>query len=92
MDSVSKKIFEKVVCEWSETGNCINVKCNNNIFLLNVTSAIVWKMIDGERTTEEIINGMYDIYSENNSREHLEEICVDAISSMLQKNIIREIM
>lgn len=92
MNNITSKVFEKKACEWTDLGECVNIKTSSDTFLLNLTSAIVWKMIDGERTGEEIIDCMYDMYSEFNPREYISELYTECISNMLQKCIIREIV
>lgn len=92
MESIIDKVYQREYSNWIEHENSISVKQNDNTFLLNITTAIVWKMIDGERTGREIIERMYELYSDHNSKEYLTDLYLEAVTGMLQKKIIKEVI
>ncbi|MCR5082419.1 MAG: PqqD family peptide modification chaperone [Parasporobacterium sp.] len=91
MEMVLNKTFDKAYSDWRDIGDCVRISTTKGDYLLNMTSSIVWKMLDGVRNGESIIDSLYEMYSDNNPKDYLEELYMESISTMIKKGIIKEI-
>lgn len=89
MDTLGlKKIPEKSTTLWKMIEDNAVIKYNANQYILNDSAAIVWNMIDGVISIEEIVNNMLLEYGESNSREAIIEVVKDTLNSLSENGFM----
>lgn len=89
-DAVSKKVFQHSTESWSEENGCIIVNQNGNSILLNITTSIVWRLIDGISSTDKILKFLVDTYGEHNEESYLIELLTESIDILTNMGVIKE--
>ena len=73
---------------WKVTDGYVVVDSSKGHFILNNSSSLVWRCIDGCKTISDIINEIYEEHSRENTLTYVEEIVCEAISEYLDKDLI----
>lgn len=73
---------------WKVTDGYVVVDSPKGHFILNDSSSLIWKCIDGCKTISDIIKEIYEKYSEENTLSQVEEIVCEAIRSYVDKDLI----
>lgn len=77
----------KTIC-WKVTDGYVVVETSKGQFILNDTSSVIWRCIDGCKTISDIIKEIYEKYSETNTLQYIEEIVCEAINSYIDKGLV----
>ncbi|TGY89438.1 PqqD family protein [Petralouisia muris] len=77
----------KTIC-WKITDGYVIVDSARGHFILNDTSSIVWKCIDGRKTVADIIREIHVKHSEENTLAQIEEIVCEAITSYMENDLV----
>lgn len=83
-----QKIPESKTLNWKVSDKYVQIDVVQSKLLLNETSSIIWKKIDGHTSVGEIIEKLYEEYKENNPKSHIEEIVQEALQEFLNNDLI----
>ncbi|PXV93716.1 coenzyme PQQ synthesis protein D (PqqD) [Lachnotalea glycerini] len=65
---------------WKVSDGYVVIDSYKGQLMLNETSSLIWKEIDGNKTIAKIIEELYEKYKDNNNKDYIEEIVYDAIN------------
>lgn len=82
------KIVKTYNTQWSLEDNLVVVKNNGEKYIFNNTMSVVWMEINNILTIEQIINKLYDLYKDQNTMEHMEQVVEDSITQMVEIGIV----
>lgn len=82
------EIPEVTTLNWKEEEGIVIINTGIDKIILNKTASIIWNMINGIDTIEEIINELKKQYGEDNSEEYLEEITIQAIQEFVDNKMV----
>ena len=82
------EIPEVTTLNWKEEEGIVIINTGIDKIILNKTASIIWNMINGIDTIEEIIDELKKQYGEDNSEEYLEEITIQAIQEFVDNKMV----
>jgi|GEM_PF-1830279 len=86
MDLTKIPIFKTLA--WKVNDGYVVVESITGQLLLNETSSIIWRIIDGNKSMIDIINELNDKYQDKNNREYIEEVVCEAITEFQERDLI----
>lgn len=81
-------LVEVKVNDWTIDQKMVVINYGGNKFLLNETSSLIWRLFDGFTSIGTVIDKIYRDYSEQNSREYIEQIVYTCIEQFENENLI----
>lgn len=79
---------ESKTINWKLDGDNAVVLNGNVEFLLNKSATIVWELINGINTIQDVINKMLEMCGDENSEEYITEIVESSIDQFLENGLI----
>lgn len=83
-----KSVPELKVANWMCEGENVIVDLKTEKLLLNKSAKIVWELIDGINSVEEITNEIIMKYGDQNEEAYLIEIVNETLSMLEKDNLI----
>lgn len=88
MSIEKNKIVKTYNTQWSVEDDLVVIRNNGEKFIFNKTMSVVWMEINGILTVDQIIEKLYDLYKDQNTMEHMEQVVEDSISQLMQIGIV----
>ncbi|GKX32163.1 hypothetical protein SH1V18_46430 [Vallitalea longa] len=83
-----EKIPQSKTLNWQVKGGYVLINALSGKLMMNETSSLIWRKIDGSLSIQEIIEEIFQEYKKDNTIKYIEEIVCEAIQDFIDKGLL----